>query len=171
MLANYDIIDRASWQRRIMKRAFTLLELIFVIVVIGILATIAMPKFSATRDDAIITKAKNTVAAIRSAISNEVQKRMLQGNFTPIQDLGGSSGYNQPLFDYFDGNTSASRVLEYPIYSCKDSSATGCWRKRGQGRYEFVFPPSVGGTATFILQNNHFICQNPTSKECQILER
>ncbi len=35
-----------------MKSAFTMIELIFVIVIIGVLASISIPKFSATRDDA-----------------------------------------------------------------------------------------------------------------------
>ena len=154
-----------------MKKAFTMIELVLVIVVIGILATIAIPKFTATRDDAYITRARSTVAAIRSAMSNEVQKRILRGDYTPIQDLGGSSGYNKVLFDYFDGNSNGDRVLEYPIYSCKNASAVGCWMKTGKGTYQFKFPPAVGTTATFRVQNNHFICQNPTSKECQLLER
>lgn len=40
-----------------MKRlAFTMIELIFVIVILGILAAVAVPKLAATRDDAKITK-------------------------------------------------------------------------------------------------------------------
>jgi len=35
-----------------MKTAFTMMELIFVIVILGILAAIAIPKLAATRDDA-----------------------------------------------------------------------------------------------------------------------
>ena len=48
-----------------MKKAFTMIELIFVIVVIGVLAAIAIPMISATRDDAVLVK---TMAEIRTAI-------------------------------------------------------------------------------------------------------
>ena len=36
-----------------MRRGFTMIEMIFVIVIVGILASVALPRLSATRDDAI----------------------------------------------------------------------------------------------------------------------
>ncbi len=78
-----------------MKKAFTMIELVFVIVVIGILAAIAVPKMAVTRDDAIVSKARSTVGALRSAISMERQKRILKGDF---DDIDGEDA--EGLLDY-----------------------------------------------------------------------
>ena len=45
-----------------MKKAFTMIELIFVIVIIGILAAIAIPKLTASRDDARTSKELNNLS-------------------------------------------------------------------------------------------------------------
>lgn len=53
-----------------MKKAFTMIELIFVIVIIGILSAVAISKLSATRDDAkvsvIITDARTAFGDLSS---------------------------------------------------------------------------------------------------------
>ncbi|MBA1438545.1 MAG: type II secretion system protein [Epsilonproteobacteria bacterium] len=102
------------------RSAFTMLELVFVIVVVGILAAIAIPKFSATRTDAQIAKARADIAAIRSAIVSERQSRLIKGETSWISQLHGkTSGY------YFDGNDSTHSLLMYGI---KAKSKDGHWK-------------------------------------------
>lgn len=69
------------------RRAFTMIELVFVIVVLGILAAVAIPHFAATRDDAQIAKGRSDVAAIRAAIVSERQGRLMQGQSGYITKL------------------------------------------------------------------------------------
>ena len=52
-----------------MKKAFTMIELIFVIVILGILAAVAMPKFVATRNDAIVSKLAGNIMTGAAEIS------------------------------------------------------------------------------------------------------
>ena len=150
------------------KKAFTMIELVFVIVVIGILSAIAIPKFAATRGDAIMTKAKTTVASIRSSISTERQKRILRGEFTDIGKLGkGNEKSGNKIFNGFDGNTSHP-VLEYGFLSCASSTDTSCWRRvsLNPAKYRFNLPTS--GSVLFKLENNKFDC-NTNNQYCREL--
>ena len=151
------------------QKAFTMVELVFVIVVIGILAAIAVPKLAVTRDDAIITKAITTVASVRNAVATERQKRILRGDFDhPITALSSASGYDKPIFDAFDGNTSHP-VLDYPPRSCADASSKGCWVDSGSGDYTFVMP--VSGSAVFTLNSNRFECKSSADENCRELTK
>ena len=51
-----------------MKKAFTMVELIFFFFILGILAMVALPRLAGSKKDAEITRAKAEIAAIRSAI-------------------------------------------------------------------------------------------------------
>ena len=158
------------------QKAFTMIELIFVIVVIGILSAIAVPKFAATRGDAEMAKAKATVAAVRSAVATERQKLILRGEFTTIAKLSSSTTAGNPVFDAFDGNTSR-RVIEYAPLSCATNTSTSCWRETTTGagtsaspsKYTFNLPTS--GSVVFELKDNRFDCETPSDQYCIELTR
>ena len=86
-----------------MKKGFTMIELIFVIVILGILASVAIPRLAATRTDAEISA---TVANLRTLISDAASYYAVKGSFTgakwqditnvPLLKLDG----NNPIDDY-----------------------------------------------------------------------
>lgn len=80
------------------RKAFTMIELVFVIVILGILAAIAVPKFAATRDDAKIAKTRSTIAAVRSGIVTERQQRLFRGDNSWIEYLDDNTTLTPPYF-------------------------------------------------------------------------
>jgi len=54
--------------KRMRQRGFTLVEIILVIIIIGVLAAIIIPKFGGQTDSAKIAKTKANLGSLRSAI-------------------------------------------------------------------------------------------------------
>ena len=63
-----------------MKKGFTMIELIFVIVILGILASVAVPRLASTREDAEISA---TVANLRTLVSDASSYYVANGTFKP----------------------------------------------------------------------------------------
>ena len=102
-----------------MKKAFTMIELVFVIVILGILAAVAIPRISGVTHDAEIAKGQADVATVRSAIMNERQTQLIKGTTTYIPTLSNS---NTKLFT---GN--GTRTLMQ--YGVKAGTSSGKWQR------------------------------------------
>ena len=61
-----------------MKKGFTMIELIFVIVILGILASVAIPRLAATRTDAEVAA---TVANLRTLLNDVASYYAVKGEF------------------------------------------------------------------------------------------
>lgn len=141
------------------SHAFTMLEMVFVIVVLGILASIAVPRLAATRTDAEISKGRADVASVRSAIITERQSRLITGvsSWITAANLDTASGL-------FGG------VLMYPV--ANESGKNGKWSATaGSGTYVFRVD-NINVTFTYDEDEGTFTCDttNGTYGEmCKLL--
>lgn len=80
---------------------FTLIELVIVIVILGILAAVAIPKYEDMREQARVATIKGQLGTIRSAIAIQYARNALNG---------------QPVFPKLDGTIFAEgRVPQEPV--------------------------------------------------------
>jgi len=113
----------------IKKTAFTMIELVFVIVILGILAAVAIPRFSATRTDAQIAKARSDISTIRSAILTERQSRIIKGENSWISKLSDNS---DTLFTG-DGNNTLL------LYGISSGTTGGHWSASDTSYKKYTF--------------------------------
>ena len=67
-----------------MRKGFTMIELIFVIVILGVLASVAIPRLAATRDDAEVAKAATNLT---TAVSDITAYYTAKGKFEASNDF------------------------------------------------------------------------------------
>lgn len=135
------------------KNAFTMIEIVFAIVILGILAAVAVPRFAATRVDAQISKGRSDVASIRSAIVSERQARLIKGDNTFINKLHSSAT------SYFDSNgTAANSLLMYGITPKDDDGHWhGAATVAGNPVYYFKIK-GADNTFTYTQADGKFTC-------------
>jgi general secretion pathway protein G len=115
-----------------MKRSgFTMIELVFVIVILGILASVAIPKLAATRDDAkIASKASEIQAAISeipayvtaqgkvlkpAAMSQVLAQLVKQGDKKAKEVAGSITGTKGAVELYVQNGSSTDKVFTLDV--------------------------------------------------------
>jgi len=129
-----------------MKKAFTLIELIFVIVLIGVLASVAIPKFTHLATNAKSAGVKSLVTSVDSSVENIHGKWIVNDNYQWIgadgvdhsSDFNNTTGYPAKLDDGSGSTSLFSYVLKVPVPSCQGKTR-GCWEEYDDNRYEYYY--------------------------------
>jgi len=149
------------------KQAFTMIELVFVIVVLGILAAVAIPKFAATRTDAQISKGRADISSIRSAIISERQSRLITGDNTYI---AGGNGVLQ--LDNGAGGVGTGPLFGGVLtYSINDAINDGQWHNVSRDVNSSTYNYKLGGVNilfTYTRSNGIFTCADGNVTQSQI---
>jgi prepilin-type N-terminal cleavage/methylation domain-containing protein len=106
-----------------MKKAFTLIELIFAIVIIGVLASVAVPQFSGLSQNSKIASEDSTAASVQVAIDACHGEWIInEGSFTCGANIASTSlnsnGYPTSLGTNFD------QILKKPASGWTTSGST-----------------------------------------------
>ena len=70
-----------------MKKGFTMIELIFVIVILGILAAVAIPRLTGTATDAKIAKMEAFVGTLNRSVGPSMWSRSMRDSNGSIKDM------------------------------------------------------------------------------------
>ena len=148
---------------QISKKAFTMIELIFVIIILGVLASIAVSKMGGATNAANIANARSNISAIRSAIISERQSQLIKGIGTYITKLTPATSSSM-LFTGDGATTNPRTLLKYGLTK---GSAAGQWSIVNNTTYKFN---SGNDTTTFTYNpaNGTFDC-TAGANECDAL--
>ena len=131
------------------KYAFTMIELIFVIVILGILASVAIPKLSATRDDAYASKLAISIMTGASEIAGyAMSKGNVDSNLSVMSNsILGLVNTGDAILSSKKAKIKAGNINDCVVVSI-DSNAT-----TGTDTLNIAFSATGGDTNCQSLQN------------------
>ena len=127
-----------------MKKSFTLIELIFVIVIIGLLAVIAIPKFTNLTTHAKEASINKIVTSVQLSIERIHSKWLVNEDFVWDPNGDGKNGLNSNGYpDELDSGAGEKKLFRYvlkvPVNACVSSNSINCWNEYDDSKYEYIF--------------------------------
>ena len=134
-----------------MKKGFTMIELIFVIVILGILASVAIPRLAGTRTDAEIA---TTVANLRTLLSDLNSYYAVKGEFGSGTDgIKWNQITNVPLNkDGKNTDAGATEKVNLAVGGDKDCIGLQLQDKAGNNPAYIIFTPKKSGATAACAQ-------------------
>ena len=148
------------------RASFTMIEIVFVIVIIAILSGVAIKKLYYSVDNANIIKLKSQIALIRNAINTKREASILRGQSSSYIDTLDDvliDTSNQKLFDKILDNSNIISISSR-------ASKSGFWSKSSNLTYSAWVSSSKKVDFSYNSSTGIFDCNvkatNPNSEFC-----
>ena len=143
-----------------MKQAFSLLEMIFVVIIIAILISLSISNTFVSRGDAVFLQVKSDIMAVKNSLNLLKTKQSFSGKAFNLTFLDNTTNYNQEgsAIFYFEENNS-SNILQSSIIT---KNKNGGWMKIGANSYTVKLQNK---NIVFKYENKFFSCLSHNANE------
>ena len=158
-----------------MQKAFTLIELIFVIVIIGFLAVVAIPKFSNLTTHAKTASIKSVITSVQDSIENIHAKWIVNEDFVWDPDNDNDNDLNDNGYpNFLDDGAGESKLFKYvlksPVMACTSDASVSCWNEYEDKKYEYRFSSTKKLKVEYNATNGTMEClegDGVSKEECE----